>query len=243
MVEDSGAVERGAGARDSANVEGDVGWARAAGAAGIASVVLVVAGRVVAGGVPHVTASAHTIVSYYAKRSHWHRQEAGLLLGALSMVFFLWFVGGLRARLRAGERAGAPLSSVVLAAGVAFAVLYAALSTMRGVIAFALDGSHAFRAAALDPQLVRSLEEARSLFFLHALVAGAVLMAAASLLALRTGVLARWLGAGGLAVAALVLVGAFVASAVVFLLLAWILVVGVVLTAQPHPARTSSGSS
>jgi hypothetical protein len=114
---------------------------------------------------------------------------------------------------------------------------------MRGVIAFALDGSHAFRAAALDPQLVRSLEEARSLFFLHALVAGAVLMAAASLLALRTGVLARWLGAGGLAVAALVLVGAFVASAVVFLLLAWILVVGVVLTAQPHPARTSSGSS
>jgi hypothetical protein len=235
MVDDGAAVERGARAEASANSEGDVGWARAAGAAGIASVVLVVAGRVVAGSVPQVTASAHTIVSYYAKRSHWQRQEAGLVLGALSMVFFLWFLGGLRARLRAGERAGAPLSSVVLAAGVAFAVLYAALSTMRGVIAFALDGSHAFRAAALDPQLVRSLEEARSLFFVHALVAGAVLIAASSLLAVRTGVLARWLGVGGLAVAALVLVGAFVASGVVFLLLAWIVVVGVVLIAEPRP--------
>jgi len=67
------------------------------------------------------------------------------------MVFFLWLLGGLRARLRAGEDAGAPLSSVVLAAGAVFAVLYPALSTMRGVIAFVLEGSRAFRASALDP--------------------------------------------------------------------------------------------
>jgi hypothetical protein len=115
-------------------------WVRAAGVAGIVSVVLVVAGRLVAGSAPQVTASANEIASYYAKTSHWHRQEAGLILGALSMVFFLWFLGGLRARLRTQERDGAPVSSVALAAGAAFAVLYAALSTMGGVVAFALDG-------------------------------------------------------------------------------------------------------
>jgi hypothetical protein len=242
MVDDSRVVEPDGGSQASAS-EGNFAWARAAGAGGIASVVLVVAGRVVAGSAPRVTASAHTIASYYATRSHWHRQEAGLLLGALSMVFFLWFVGGLRARLRAGERGGAPLSSVVLAAGVVFAVLYAALSTTRGVVAFALDGSHAFQAAALDPQLVRSLDEARSLFFLHALGAGAVLIAASSLLALRNAAWARWLGASGLAIAALVLVGAFLASGAVFLLLAWIVLVGIALIGQPRGARVPSGAT
>jgi hypothetical protein len=213
-------------------------WVRAAGAAGIASVVMVIAARLVAGGAPGVAASASEVASYYAKSSHWHRQEAGLIVGALSMVFFLWFLGGLRARLRAGESDAAPLSSVALAAGVAFAVLYAALSTMRAVVAFALDGSHAFRAAALDPQLVRTLEQARGLFFLYALVAGAILIAASSLLALRTRVWASWLSAGGIVIALLTLVGAFLATAAVFLVLAWIVAVGVVLMGQPRRAHT-----
>jgi hypothetical protein len=51
------------------------------------------------------------------------------------------------------------------------------------------------------------------------------------------------LGAAGLAVAALVLVGAFVASGAVFLLLAWIVVVGVVLIAQPSGPQAGGGSS
>jgi hypothetical protein len=207
------------------------------GAAGIASVVMVVAARLVAGAAPGVRASASEIASYYANSSHWHRQEAGLIVGALSMVFFLWFLGGLRAWLRAGESDRAALSSVALAAGVAFAVLYAALSTMRGVVSFALDGSDAFRAAALDPQLVRSLEQARGLFFLYALVAGAILIAASSLLALGTRVWARWLSAGGIGIALLALVGAFVATGAVFLVLGWIVAVGVVLIGQPPGPR------
>jgi hypothetical protein len=208
-------------------------WMRAAGAGGIVSVVLVVAARLVAGDAPGVTASANEIASYYAKSSHWHRQEAGLIAGAVSMVFFLWFLGALRARLRVGESDRRSLSSVALAAGIAFAVLYAALSTMRGVVAFALDSSHAFRSAALDPQLVRSLEQARGLFFLYALVAGAILIAASSMLALRTRVWAGWLSIGGMVIALLVLIGAFVATGAVFLVLAWIVAVGIVLIRQP----------
>jgi hypothetical protein len=217
-------------------------WVRGAGAAGIISVVLVVAARLVAGSAPGVTASAGEIAAYYAKSSHWHRQEAGLILGALSTVFFLWFLGGLRARLRREDRDRAPLSSTLLASGTAFAVLYAALSTMRGVVASALDGSHAFRSAALDPQLVRSFEEARLLFFLNALVAGAIMIAAASLLALRTSTWASWLSIGGIAISGLALVAAFLATGAVFLVLAWIVVIGGVLFSRPSdPQEAGAG--
>jgi hypothetical protein len=111
---------------------------------------------------------------------------------------------------------------------------------MRGVIPFALDGSDSFRATPLDPQLVRSLEEARSLFFLYALVAGAVMIGASSMLAQRTEALPRWLVATGLAIAVLVLIGAFVASGAVFLLLAWIVVVGIAMTARHSAERASA---
>jgi hypothetical protein len=109
--------------RSPSTIASRTGSARAAGASGIVSVVLVVASRLVAGSVPQVTASSHALLSYYAKRSHWHRQEAGLLLGALSMVFFLWFLGGLRSHLRVPARPAVNLSSVMLAAGAVFAVL------------------------------------------------------------------------------------------------------------------------
>jgi len=152
------------------------------------------------------------------------------VLGALSMVFFLTFLGGLRAKLRSAEPAPGWLSAVVLAAGAIFAVLFAALSTARGTVSFALDNSHAFRAGPLDPQLVRILESVRSLFYLHALVAGAVLIAATSVIALRARQLPAALGWGGLVIAAVVLVVAFLSIAVVFLLLLWILAISAALT-------------
>ena len=207
-------------------------WVRLAGAGGIVSVALVVAARLVAGSAPDAKSSTSSIVSYYASHTHWHRQEAGLLLGAASMVFFLWFLGGLTARLRSGERGDGGLSSALLAAGAAFAVLYAALSTMRGITAFALSGSHAFRAAGLDPQLIRSFEQARSLFFVFALVAGAVVVAASSTLSARLRVWPAWVSYAGLLVALLVLVGAFLAAGAVFLMLAWIVLVGAFMLAE-----------
>jgi hypothetical protein len=211
---------------------------RLVGLAGIASVLLVVGDAIAAGEVPRETASAQRILSYYATRSHWHRQELALVLGALSMVFFLTFIGGLRGALRSAEPAPGWISGVVFAAGVAFAVLFAGLSTMRGTIAFALDNSHAFRAAPLDPQLVRVLEEARSLFYLHAMVAGAVLIAATSAIVLRTRVFPAALGWGGLLTAAIVLIGALVSTAAVFLLLLWIVIVAAALASQtPSQAR------
>jgi hypothetical protein len=127
----------------------------------------------------------------------------------------------------------------VLAAGAAFAVLFAGLSTMRGTTAFALDNSQAFQTAPLDPQLVRTLEEARSLFYLHAMVAGAVLIGATSAIVLRTRLFPAALGWGGLLTAAILLVGAFVSTAAVFLLLLWIVIIAAALASStPSQART-----
>jgi hypothetical protein len=165
------------------------------------------------------------------------------VLGALSMVFFLIFLGGLRSRLRSAEPPPRPWATVVLGAGVAFAVLFAALSTMRGATAFALDNSHAFRAAPLDPQLVRLFEQSRGLFYLHALIAGAILIGSTSVIVLRTRLLPAAFGWGGLVIAAIVLVVSFLSTAVVFLLLLWILAASAVLglqlreTQPPAPAR------
>ena len=207
--------------------------ARAAGVAGIVSVLLVIGDAIAAGSAPRETASTHTILTYYANSSHWHRQELALVLGALSLPFFFTFLGGLRGMLRAEEPRPAWISSVVLAAGAAFAVLFAALSTMRGVVAFALDNSRAFRVGPLDPQLVRILEQARSLFYLFALVAGAVLIAGASTIALRTRLLPAAVAWGGLVIGAIVLIVAFFSTVAVFLLLLWIIVVATLLLRVP----------
>jgi hypothetical protein len=217
---------------------------RAAGLAGIVSVLLVIGDAIAAGGVPRETASTHTILTYYASSSHWHRQELALVLGALSMVFFLTFLGGLRATLRQAELAPAWIHTVLLAGGVAFAVLFAGLSTMRGTIAFALDNSHAFRTGTLDPQLVRILEQARSLFYLHALVAGAVMIGAASAIALRSRIHPAALAATGALVALIVLLGAFISTAFVFLLLFWIVAVSAILfRLDPQQLALSDGSA
>ena len=222
------------------------GWQRAAAIGGAASVVLVIASGALESGLPRANASAEKITSYYATSSHWHRIEAGVIVGALSMLFFLWFLSALHSRLRAAEAGSGRVASMALCAGVAFTALFGVLNALRGGIGEVLAHSTPFRNAPLDPQLVRLTAELGVLVFIAALVVGAVLIAAASVIALRTGVFASWLGWAGALFAAVVLVGAFVApSVVVYLVLLWVLVVSGVLAAAPgggYSSRTSMTS-
>jgi hypothetical protein len=68
------------------------------------------------------------------------------------------------------------------------------------------------------------------------------MVAASSVLSLRTQALPKWLAGGGLAIAGLVLVGAFIAAGAVFLLLTWIVIVGIALIAQ-HEAEPANADS
>jgi hypothetical protein len=217
---------------ESGRLAKDAGWQRAAAAAGAVSVILVVVEAALQSGLPRATASTSKIASYYASSIHWHRVEAGLILGALSSLFFLSFLGVLRARLRAAEGGSARVTSVAFGAGLVFAALFAVLNALRGAVGVALNGSSAFRHSPLDPQLVRLTSEAAAGVYVHALVVGAVLAGACSVVALRTGILPGWFARAGAVLGILVLVGAFVAAAVaVYLLLLWILVLSLLLVA------------
>ena len=70
------------------------------------------------------------------------------------------------------------------------------------------------------------------LVYVAALVVGAVMIAASSVLTLRAGALSAWLGPVGALISLVVLVGAFILpSAVVYLLLFWVLCASVSLIA------------
>jgi hypothetical protein len=221
---------------------GDEGWQRAAALGGAVSVILIVVEAALQNDLPRSTASTGKVASFYLSSSHWHRVEAGLILGALSIPFFLSFVGLLRTRLRAAEGEPGRVAAVAFGAGLVFSALFAVLNGARGAVAVALDVSGPFRHGGLDPQLVRLTSELSAVVFVHALVVGAVLVGACSVVALRTGLWPGWLAWAGAVVAVLVLVGAFVAGGVaVYLLLLWILVVSLLLATAPSGAGPAPG--
>jgi hypothetical protein len=74
-------------------------------------------------------------------------------------------------------------------------------------------------------------------------VAGAILIAANSLVALRTAAFVRWLAASGLVVALLVLLGAFLATGAVFLVLAWIVAASVAMLGWSAMSRAPTTTS
>jgi hypothetical protein len=140
--------------------------------------------------------------TFYATYETRLRLQALLL--ALAVLVFLWFVGTLRAFLARVEPGGAPLASVAAAGGV--------VTAMLGLLdAAVLTALIDLRGAELTDKAQGSAWAARSLFYLEGALSSAlflpvlVLVVATSLAVLRTGVLPRWLGIGGMVLAILLL--------------------------------------
>jgi hypothetical protein len=125
-----------------------------------------------------------------------------ILFGVASMLLLV-FVGGLRAFLARAEGQDPRLAPVVVAAGA----VAAGLVLLRAAIVVALT---ALRGNEVGVHAQGSAWAARSLFYLEGAVGDmvlfpfAVLLAAAAVVLLRTGVLPRWLGWVGAALAVLV---------------------------------------
>lgn len=125
------------------------------------------------------------------------------VLPVFHVFFFLWFLGVLHGLLRRAEGDGSPLASVALAGGIVFIALSAA-----GFAAEVLYPAAVSRFGDFGPDgrpfVLASLALASWLY--HFCQAGAsALIGATSLVALRTGLLPRWLALAGLVVAALTL--------------------------------------
>lgn len=131
----------------------------------------------------------------------------GVYVLAVAGLAFLVFLGGLRAGLR-GRDGSRWLADVSFAGGLVFVAMLFAAAASWGVLALgtALDELP----EPVDPALGRTLTNLGFVLLLvFGLLGAALMIAAASVLILRDGMLPRWVGWAGVVVAPLLVLGPF----------------------------------
>jgi len=173
---------------------------------------------------PVATSRPQDIIGYFA-----NRQDGILLFNGLLLIFaaffFLWFLGVLHGMLRSAEGEEGGFSSVAFAGGLVFITLALAGAAVEIVHPaaqarfenFAPNAQIGFLSLVLSGWIYR-----------FALVGLSVLIAAASVVMLQTGVMPRWLAAAGF-VAALFALLRFLIPLGGILGLLWVLVVSVLM--------------
>lgn len=198
-------------------------WERLAPLSGIVAVVLFVVGFLVfevVGDTPEDDATATQYLTFFRD------EEGSIWIGTwiffIGLVFFLWFLGSVRAALYRAEAGVGRVTSIAYAGGVGAALLLmAALGTqVSGAIAAGENEN-------LSPQTAETLWWAGDGFFVGATFFLGAFLAACAVLALRTRVFPRWFGfvTAILALASLV---PFVSWAVlIFAMPLWIIFVAI----------------
>jgi hypothetical protein len=202
--------------------------------AGFVAAALWVAGLFVleAGGNPGAPESAEVLAEHF-------RENRGAILvagtlHALGGVAFLVFVASFHAIVREAQPAQRLLASALLVGGIATGAMMLAL--MGPQTTGATTDTHL-----LGPESSLAFWRLAHAFFVAAEMAAAVFVAAAALLALA-GLLPRWLGWTGLALAVILLITPIGWIALLFLLPPWLVAVSVALFArQQQPSARTSG--
>jgi hypothetical protein len=160
--------------------------------AGVGAAVLLVVSGFIAGSPPMVSDSDKKIVDFLVDKQD--SLKIGSYLGGLAGVLFLWFLGSLYGKIRAAEGGNGRLSRVAMMGGVA-------------TIGVAFAGNAIAANAALRPNPFEF--RLASQFYGYTGFAIAVFVAAISVLIWSTGLLPKWFGYAGEALA----VGWFVGAA------------------------------
>lgn len=178
------------------------GLARFGGICGLLFVLLMVPAYAVGyPDAPTSTSSAGEVLGYFGDSPGTFVLFNGVL-PIFSTFFFLWFLGALHGVLRRAEGAGGVFSSVALVGGVVFIALscagYAAEinhpATLVRFENFVPDAQHAFESLAFSAWLYHFCQ-----------VGDAIMVSAASLVVLGSGILPRWLAFVGFLAAVLAL--------------------------------------
>jgi hypothetical protein len=153
-------------------------------ATGILFVVLSIVGfAVVIPTPPDLNAPSQEWSSYFL--AHHDAVRAGIVVLAVAMFGFIWFLGTLTSVLRIAT--GTPrLPSIAFAGGI-----LGAASLMVGIAAEAVA---AYRPQGMDPLITRALNDIFVLIGVAAIPAFAAFFAATALVILRTGAFPPWLG-------------------------------------------------
>jgi hypothetical protein len=192
---------------------------------------------------PIATSGPQDVIAYFTDR-----QDGILIINGLLLVFgaffFLWFLGVLHGVLRDAEGEGYGFSSVSLAGGLLFIALVLAGAAVEIVYPATLARFENFQQ---DAQLGFLSLALSGWMYRFAFVGMSALIAATSVIALRTSVLPRWLAWVGF-VAALVVLLRFLGPLGAWLGLLWVIAVSVLMltggvgsTGGPrtHTVRTS----
>ena len=202
------------------------GWERWAGLAGIAYVALFLVAFAL--GI-EVGPSDREILDYYADSGHRTREVVAFFLIAAAALALILFANGLRNLIARSEGHPAPLAALSWAGGITSAALVLAGNAVSRATAFAAMGDD-FQ---LDPNTRRLFEDAGLLLLASGAIAAILMVVAASVAALRLGVLPRWLGWAGLSAAVLLpLAVGFIGFLVLW---AWVLAVSAVLGLNRYP--------
>jgi hypothetical protein len=209
-------------------------WEQWGALAGIVFVVLTVVASLIGGSPPKPSDSAAKIVKYF--KDNQDALKIGSYLSGVSLIPFLWFLGTLFGRLRRAEGGTGRVSGIALTGGVA---------TLA--IATVANGINAY--SALHPEGSQGSFQITRILFGNVEFGLVVLVAATSVVVLRSKLFASWFGWAGGALAVASLVGAAVVSTesdaistvgfIVFLVWAvWIVVLSVLLYRAPVTATS-----
>jgi hypothetical protein len=201
-------------------------WARYAPLTGVVAVVLWVIGVVineVVGDSPDDDAPAQEFAAYF-------EDETGSIFGgffffALGTLFFLWFLGSLRAALARAEGGVARLASLAFGAGVATAIFILGVVVPEVAGAIAADQSD----RDLSPQAAEALFHLGIGFFVAAEFVTTVLFVATAVVILRTRIFPLWLAWASVVLAIALLVFPIGWIVLIFGLPLWTLVVSFLL--------------
>jgi hypothetical protein len=211
-------------------------WLRLAPVAGLVWVALVIVSVILGGDQPGNDDSIEKFVSYFSDSGNRDQLAVATLLAAIGGPAFLWFLTGLRDLLRSEEGLwgnGAPLG---FGAGLAFVILLWAAAATGFAYPSAADFFDNFQVDTQSVHTAMALSALSFWFVAFASVAAAVMIGAASIVMLGTGVLPSWLGWVGLVLAALSFLGALFIPGLAALV--WVLIVSVMLMVRaPAQAR------
>jgi MFS family permease len=210
---------------------------RSAALAGIVFVVLYVAAWFVSQS-PDTDDSSAQIAAYYTDKGHRTMMVVAAYLFVAAGLVFLCFLAGLRARLFAGAtHPEGPWGTFIVTAGAVFVglLIVGAMAVAAVPASMSLGGDRAPEGG----DVVTVIQSAGyGMMLVGGMLSAAVMIAAVSLLTLRTETLPRWSAWLGLVVAVLLL------FAVVWFpqiaLLIWVLAISVILLREPDGPRTAN---
>ena len=210
-------------------------WERWSPLAGVLAVAGMVIAFAIGGDSPSSDDPDAEITSYWASNSHQVRNIAAFFVFLAGILLLLVFFSVLRTRLVRAEGQPGRASALAYGAGVASAGLLFSGASFFLAPAFVAKDTERFQ---LDPNTFRILNDLGYELWVGGVVVGALVVWAASVVALRTAVLPRWFAWLGILVGIVLLLGFFFIP--VFVYWAWILVVALLLARRP--ATASAGA-